>query len=44
MWMCLSPCVKRGTSNDGVVGQGAMNDEEVDLFSELLKVRSDGYW
>ena len=39
-----SPYVKRGTTNDGVVGKGAVNDKEIDFLNELLRVRPDGYW
>ena len=38
------PCVKHVTTNDGIIGRGAINDKEIDLLSESLKVHSDGYW
>ena len=37
------PCVKRGTTNDGVVRKGVIDDKEIDLLGELLKVRPNGY-
>ena len=37
-------CIKRGTTNDGVVGRGAINDKEIDLLSKLLRVHPNGYW
>ena len=37
------PCVKRGTTNDGVVRKGVIDDKEIDLLDELLKVRPNGY-
>ena len=38
------PCVKHETTNDGVVGRGAIDDKETNLLSKLPKVRPDGYW
>ena len=29
--------------NDGIVGRGAINNQEVDLLSELLRVHPNGY-
>ena len=37
------PCVKRGTTKDGVIGRWAINGKEIDLLNELLKVHPDGY-
>ena len=31
-------------TNDGVVGKEAINDKEIDLLGELLRVHPDGYW
>lgn len=31
------------TTNDGIVGRGAINDQEIDFFSEQLRV-PNGYW
>ena len=30
-------------TNDGVVGRGAIDNKEIDLLGELLKVRPNGY-
>ena len=38
------PCVKHVTTNDGILGRWAINDKEIDLLNELLKVHFDGYW
>ena len=37
-------CVKRGSTNDGIVGKGAINYKETNLPSELLRVCPNGYW
>ena len=37
-------CVKHRSTNDSVVGRGAINDQEIDLLSELLRVRPNSYW
>ena len=34
----------RGTTKDGVIGRWAINDKEIDLLNELLRVHPDGYW
>ena len=40
---CLS-CVKRGLTNDGIVGGGAINHKETNLSSELLRIYPNGFW
>jgi len=34
----------RRSTNDGVVDRGAINDQEIDFLSELLRVSPNGYW
>lgn len=38
------PCIERRSFNDGVVGKGAIDDEETNLLGELLRVHSYGHW
>ena len=39
----LSPCIKHGTTNDGFIGRGAIDDKEIDLLGKLLRVHPNGY-
>ena len=33
----LPPCVKHGTTNDGFISRGAIDDKEIDLLGKLLR-------